>query len=111
LPATEANKQWIARERKIAESREAEERVAAEAVADRLVALDLQIARKVGENDILYGSVTNADIAELLKQKGFDVDRRKILLPDAIRSLGESHVPVKLHRDVTAQLKLTVVKE
>lgn len=111
LPATDANKQWIARERKIAEAREAEERVAAEAVADRLVALDLQIARKVGENDTLYGSVTNADIAELLKQKGFDVDRRKILLPDPIRSLGESHIPVKLHRDVTAQLKITVVKE
>jgi large subunit ribosomal protein L9 len=111
LPATDANKQWIARERKIAESREAEERVAAEALADRLVALDLQIARKVGDNDTMYGSVTNADIADLLKQKGFEVDRRKILLPDAIRALGESHVPVKLHRDVTAQLKITVVKE
>ena len=111
LEATEANKQWIARERKIAEAREAEDRVAAEAVADRLVALDLQIGRKVGDNDTLYGSVTNADIADLLKQKGFDVDRRKILLPDPIRALGESHVPVKLHRDVTAQLKITVVKE
>ena len=111
LPATDANKQWIARERKIAESREAEERVAAEAVADRLVALDLQIARKVGDNDTLYGSVTNGDIADLLKQKGFDIDRRKILLPDPIRAIGETHVPVKLHRDVTAQLKITVVKE
>ena len=111
LPATEANKQWIARERKIAEVREAEERTAAEAIADRLAALDLQIGRKVGDNDTLYGSVTNADIADLLKQKGFDVDRRKILLPDPIRNLGESHVPVKLHRDVTAQLKITVVKE
>ena len=111
LEATEANKQWIARERKIAEAREAEERVAAEAVADRLVALELQIARKVGENDTLYGSVTNGDIADLLKSKGFDIDRRKILLPDPIRALGETHVPVKLHRDVTAQLKLTVVKE
>ena len=111
LPATDANKQWIARERKIAEAREAEERVAAEAVADRLVSLDLQVARKVGDNDTLYGSVTNADIAELLKEKGFDIDRRKILLPDPIRALGESHVPVKLHRDVTAQLKITVVKE
>jgi large subunit ribosomal protein L9 len=111
LEATDANKQWIARERKIAESREAEERVAAEAVADRLVALDLQIGRKVGDNDTLYGSVTNGDIADLLKQKGFDIDRRKILLPDPIRALGETHVPVKLHRDVTAQLKITVVKE
>jgi large subunit ribosomal protein L9 len=111
LPATDANKQWIARERKIAEAREAEDRVAAEAVADRLAALELQIGRKVGDNDTLYGSVTNADIADLLKDKGFDLDRRKILLPDPIRTLGETHVPVKLHRDVTAQLKITVVKE
>lgn len=111
LPATDANKQRIARERKIAEAREAEERIAAEAVADRLAALDLQVSRKVGDNDTLYGSVTNSDIADLLKEKGFDIDRRKILLPDAIRALGETHVPVKLHRDVTAQLKLTVVKE
>ena len=111
LPATEANKQWIARERKISEAREAEERSAAEALAERLVALDLTIARKVGDNDQLYGSVPNSDIAELLKEKGFDVDRRKILRPDPLRALGESAVPVKLHRDVTAQLKVTVVKQ
>ena len=111
LPATDANKQRISRERKIAEAREGEEREAAEALAERLVALELQVARKVGDNDTMYGSVTNNDIADLLKQKGFDIDRRKILLPDAIRAIGETHVPVKLHRDVTAQLKLTVVKE
>ncbi len=111
LPATEANKNWIARERKIAEAREGEDRVAAEVLADRLVALDLQIARKVGDNDTLYGSVTNSDIADLIKEKGFDVDRRKILLPDPLRALGEALVPVKLHRDVTAQLKITIVKQ
>ena len=111
LPATDANKQWISRERKIAESREGEERVAAEALADRLVALDLQVSRKVGDNDTMYGSVTNADIADLLKEKGFDIDRRKILLPDALRALGEAHVPVKLHRDVTVQLKINVTKD
>ena len=111
LPATDANKRWIARERKISEAREAEERVAAEALADRLVALDVTIARKVGDQDQLYGSVTNADIAEVLAGKGFEVDRRKILLPDPLRALGESMVPVKLHRDVTAQLKVTIVKE
>jgi len=111
LPATDANKNWIARERKISEAREGEERVAAEALAERLVALDLQIARKVGDNDTMYGSVTNADIADLIKAKGFDVDRRKILLPDPLRTLGESMIPVKLHRDVTAQLKITIVKE
>ena len=111
LPATDANRKWVERERKIAEAREGEEREAAEALAERLVALDLQVARKVGDNDAMYGSVTNNDIADLLKQKGFDIDRRKIMLPDAIRTIGETHVPVKLHRDVTAQLKLTVVKE
>jgi len=111
LPATEANKNWIARERKISEAREGEERVAAEALAERLVALDLRVARKVGDNDTMYGSVTNGDIADLIKEKGFDVDRRKILLPDPLRALGEALVPVKLHRDVTAQLKITIVKE
>lgn len=111
LPATEANKNWIARERKISEAREGEERVAAEALAERLVALDLQVARKVGDNNTMYGSVTNGDIADLIKEKGFDVDRRKILLPDPLRALGEALVPVKLHRDVTAQLKITIVKE
>ena len=80
-------------------------------LADRLVAHELSIARKVGDNDVLYGSVTNGDIGDLLKAKGFDVDRRKILLPDPLRALGEALVPVKLHRDVTAQLKITIVKE
>jgi large subunit ribosomal protein L9 len=111
LPATDANRKWVERERKIAEVRDAEERGAAEAIATRLTALDLTIARKVGENDQLYGSVTNADIAELLAKKGFDIDRRKILLPDPIKALGETKVPVKLHREVTAQLHVTVAKE
>lgn len=111
LPATDANRKWVERERKLAEVRDSEERGAAEAIAKRLQALDLTINRKVGENDQLYGSVTNADIAELLAVKGFEIDRRKILLPDPIKALGENTVPVKLHRDVTAQLKVIVGKE
>jgi large subunit ribosomal protein L9 len=110
LPATDGNKMRVARERKITESREADERQGAEAMASRLSALELTIARKVGENNHLYGSVTNADIAELLAQKGFEIDRRKILLPDPIKTLGDNTVPVKLHRDVTAQLKVAVRK-
>ena len=110
LPATEGNKRRVERERKIVETREAEERQGAEAIAARLAALDLSVARKVGENDQLYGSVTNADLSELLKERGFDVDRLKILLPDPIKALGENTVPVKLHRDVTAQVRVTVVK-
>jgi large subunit ribosomal protein L9 len=110
LPATDGNKMRVARERKITESREAEQRQGAEAIAARLNALDLTIARKVGENNQLYGSVTNVDIAELLAQKGFEIDRRKILLPDPIKSVSDNTVPVKLHRDVTAQLKVAVRK-
>lgn len=111
LPATEANKKWVERERKINEARDHEERAAAAGVAARLGSLELTISRKTGENDQLYGSVTNADIAELLATKGFEIDRRKILLPDPIKTLGENTVPVKLHRDVTAQLKVAVKKE
>jgi large subunit ribosomal protein L9 len=110
LPATEGNKKRIERERKLLEVREAEDRQAAEAIAMRLTALELTVPRKVGENDQLYGSVTNADIAEMLSEKGFELDRRKILLPDPIKALGETTVPVKLHRDVTAQLKIVVTK-
>lgn len=111
LVATEGNKKRVERERRIAEAREAEERAASEAIATRLTALELTFTRRVGETEQLYGSVTSQDIADALKAKGFDVDKRKILLPDAIKALGEVTVPVKLHRDVTAQLKVTVAKE
>ncbi len=111
LPATDANRKWVERERKIAEARDLEERGAAETIATRLNALELTISRKTGENDQLYGSVTNADIGELLAAKGFDIDRRKILLPDPIKALGENTVPVKLHRDVTANVRVTVAKD
>ena len=111
LLATEANKKRVERERKIAEVRESEERGAAEAIATRLAALELSFTRKVGETEHLFGSVTSQDIADAVKAKGFDVDKRKILLPDAIKALGEFTVPVRLHRDVTTQLKVTVSKE
>ena len=111
LPATEGNKKRVEKERNLLETKESEERQSAEAIATRLGALDLRITRKVGENNQLYGSVTNADIGDLLKEKGFDIDRRRILLADPIKTLGENTVPVKLHRDVTAQLKITIVKE
>ena len=111
LLATEGNKKRVERERKIVEAREAEERAASEAIATRLSALELTFTRRVGETEQLYGSVTSQDIADALKSKGFEVDKRKILLPDALKALGEVTVPVKLHRDVTAQLKVTVAKE
>ena len=69
------------------------------------------IARRVGETDALYGSVTSADIAEFLKAKGFEIDRRKLILPEPIKTIGTHPVPLKLHRDVTVPLKVQVVKE
>ena len=68
--------------------------------------VEIAIARRVGENDTLYGSVTTADIAHALAAKGFEVDRRKIVLADPLKALGEYTVPVKIHRDVTAQVKV-----
>ena len=91
LLATEANKKRVERERKIAEAREAEERSASEAIAARLSALELTFTRKVGDTEQLYGSVTSQDIADAVKAKGFDVDRRKILLPDAIKAHRRVH--------------------
>jgi large subunit ribosomal protein L9 len=111
LAVTEANKRQIERERQAAEARELEEKNQAEAFAQRLTQAEISIARRVGENDALYGSVTSADIAQALQAKGFDIDKRKIQLHDPIKALGESVVPVKVHRDVVAQLRVSVVAE
>jgi large subunit ribosomal protein L9 len=111
LTVTEANRKQIARERKVAETHEAEERQTAEAFASRLAQIELSIARRVGETEALYGSVTSADIAEALAAKGLEVDRRKIQLDDPIKQIGEFTVAVKLHREVSAQVKVSVVKE
>jgi large subunit ribosomal protein L9 len=111
LPATESNRKHIERERKILEAREVQEQAQAEALAAKLGALDIVIARRVGETDQLYGSVTAADITEFLREQGFEVDRRKIILPEPIKMLGDHEVPLKLHREVTAPLTVRVVKE
>jgi large subunit ribosomal protein L9 len=111
LPATEGNKKHVERERKIVEVRESQEKDQAEAIAARISAVDISIPRRVGETEALYGSVTSADIADYLKAKGFEIDRRKLILPEPIKTLGEHDVPLKLHREVTVPLKVKVVKE
>ena len=111
LPVTEANRRQIDREKKVAEVRESEERQQAEAFASRLTQAEVVIARRVGETDALYGSVTTADIAEALASKGLEVERRKIQLSEPIKQLGEFAIPVKLHRDVNAEVKVRVVKQ
>jgi large subunit ribosomal protein L9 len=111
LAVTEANKRQIDREKKVAEAKDAEEKAQAEAVAQRLTAAELEIARRVGENQTLYGSVTSADIAQALQARGIEIDKRRIQLPEPIKALGETTVPVKIHRDVTAQVRVRVVPE
>jgi large subunit ribosomal protein L9 len=111
LLATDGNKRHVERERKIMEAREADERGQAQAIAARLESVEIALTRRVGDTEQLYGSVTSADIAEFLKGKGFDIDRRKLILPEPIKVLGEHTVPLRLHRDVTVALKVQVAKE
>jgi len=109
LVVTSENRKQVERERVKAESREASELAAAQAVKAQLEALEIAIARRVGENDTLYGSVTAGDIADALAGRDVTIDRRKIHLGDPLKALGLHEVPVKLYRDVTATLKVTIV--
>ena len=111
LLATEGNKKVIEREKEKFDAQEAEEQKVAQAVADRLANVEIEIARRVGETDTLFGSVTNADVAEALAAKGFEIDRRKVQLHEPIKKLGDFTVPIKLHREVIVTMKLKVVAE
>ncbi len=111
LPVTEASRRQIARERTTVETREAEEKQAAEVLAQRLGDVECVIARMVGEADALYGSVTNADISDSLAAKDLAVEKRRILLPEPLKQLGDFVVPIRLHPDVTAHVKVRIVKE
>ena len=111
LAVTEDNKRQIERERKIADLRDVEEKQQADALAARLADVEIEIARRVGENNTLYGSVTSADIAHALEVKGFQVEKRRIVLHEPLKALGEVTVPLKIHREVTAQVKVKVVPE
>jgi len=111
LLPTDGNRKQIERERAKFEAKEADEKKVAEAMAARLANVQVEIARKVGETDALYGSVTTADIAEALAAQGIEVERRKLQLAEPLKKLGEVDVPVKLGRDVTASIKVRVVAE
>jgi len=111
LVATEGNKKQIERERAKFDAHEAEEKQAAEAIVQRMASVEIEVSRKVGETEALYGSVTTADIATALTSRGFDVDRRKIQLKEPIKHLGEFDVPIRLHPEVTTTVKVKVVAE
>jgi large subunit ribosomal protein L9 len=111
VAATDGNRKVVEQEKGAAVRREATERGDAEKLAAMLTGVTVSVARKAGEGDQLFGSVTGMDVADALAAKGYQIDRRKIQLDEPLKHLGEFDVPVKLHKDVTAQVKVQVVKE
>lgn len=111
LQATVANKAVIDQMKAAAARRSATEKVQAEELLAKLEPVLLTFTRKSGENGHLFGSVTSSDIASELEARGFEIDRRKIVLNEPLKALGNYDVPVKLHREVTAQLKVKVMGE
>jgi large subunit ribosomal protein L9 len=111
IEATKANKTVIEQMKAAAVRRSAREKSEAEVLSQQFDGLTVSFARRSGEHDQLFGSVTSSDIAEALEKKGFNIDRRKIQLHEPLKSLGEFTVPVKLHKDVTTHLRVMIEKE
>jgi large subunit ribosomal protein L9 len=108
IEANAANKAVIEQMKASAVRKSVKEKAGAEQLATQLSEVELVFERKVGESEHLFGSVTSGDIAHALEAKGYTIDRRKIALDEPLKSLGEYHVPVKLHREVTSHVKVTV---
>jgi len=111
LPASAGNLKRLEKIRATLAKKTATERDAAQKQADALNAATVTLTRKSGENDQLFGSVTSADIADNLAKQGFEIDKRRIQLAEPIKVIGEYQVPVKLHREVSAEVKVIVKKE
>lgn len=109
--ATKGNLKQIEQEREALLKKAAQERSTAEAQAAQMGDISLTFARKVGETGHLFGSVTSMDIAEALKEKGYEIDRRRVGLKDVIKETGEFTVPVKLHREVSIDVPVKVTDE
>jgi large subunit ribosomal protein L9 len=111
VAATDANRKIVEQERQAHLRREAKQKGEAEDLSKLLSGVTVTIAQKAGENDQLFGSVTSKDVADALAAKNFTIDRRKVLLDEPIKQLGEFKIPVRLHKDVTAEVTVQVVKE
>lgn len=111
LLATKGNVKQVDGERTALLKKAATEKSTADAQADQMKDISLQFERRAGENGQLFGSVTTMDIAEALKDKGYDIDRRKIVLKDAIKETGDYTANVKLHREVTLNVPISVTAE
>lgn len=111
VPATDSNRKIVEQERQAHLRREAKQIGEAQELAKLVGAVTVTIARKAGENDQLFGSVTAADISDALTAQKYNVERRKISLDEPIRTLGEHKVTVRLHREVTAEITVNVTRE
>ena len=109
--ATPGNERSLAQQQKARLVREAKNKAEAEALALQLQALALSITKKTGEGERLYGSVTSMDIADLIKARGFSLDRRRIMLDSPLKTLGIHKVPIRLHPDVVAEVEVAVTNE
>jgi len=109
--ATKGNVQQIERERSALLKKAAVEKTTAEAQAGQMGGIALSFERRAGENGTLFGSVTTMDIAEALRAKGYEIDRRRIVLKDAIKEIGDYTASVKLHREVTLEIPVSVTPE
>jgi large subunit ribosomal protein L9 len=111
VEATAGNVKGIEQERAALLKKEAKERATAEGQSEQMSSLVLEFKRKAGEQGALYGSVTSMDLAEALKERGYEIDRHRIHLREPLKRLGEYTVPVRLHREVTIDLQVRVVAE
>ena len=111
LAATPDNLKRLEKMRAVFAKREANEKEAAQKLAELLSSVTLNLSRKAGENDQLFGSVTSGDVADALAAQGYSIDKRKIQLEEPIKLVGEYQVPIKLHRDVNGAVKLVVQRE
>jgi large subunit ribosomal protein L9 len=111
VPLTNANFKEFQEEEKRRKRQDEHARTAAQELAGKLVDVSCTVPVQVGEEDKLYGSVTAIDIAGELKRQGFEIDKRQIELEEPIKKLGVYTVPLKLHGEVTAEIKVWVVRE
>lgn len=111
LPASTSNRRVFSEEEKVLAKRDELDKHTAQAAAGKLTGVSCTIPVQVGEEDKLYGSVTAHDISKVLKDQGYEIDKKQVMLEEPIKQLGVYTIDVKLHRDVNAPVKVWVVKE
>jgi len=109
VTATTRNMRRMEHEKRVIEAADARRQKDAQSIKEKIESLSITIGKNTGEDDKLFGSVTNRDVADALKENGVDIDRKEIALEQPIKALGVYTVPIKLAREITANLKLWVV--